>query len=145
MPTELVVANTSILPMTAEAVGKVRQLEFFALQMPQVGIPTSHTLHAGMYARTIVIPSGVMLTGALIKIATLLIAHGDVEVFIGDSTLELNGYNVLPASANRKQAFMTKSETHLTMVFPSQAKTVEEAENEFTDEVDALMSRRTGE
>ena len=86
-----------------------------------------------------------MLTGALIKIATLLIAHGDVEVFIGDSTLELNGYNVLPASANRKQAFMTKSETHLTMVFPSQAKTVEEAENEFTDEVDALMSRRTGE
>jgi hypothetical protein len=129
--------------MNDDSVNKVRSLESLSLKsLPQVEINTSHIIHGGMYARTIMIPAGVMLTGALIKIATLLIVQGNVLVYIGDETIELSGYNVLPASANRKQAFLAKTDTYITMIFPSNAKDVETAEMEFTDEADILISRK---
>jgi hypothetical protein len=55
---------------------------------------------------------------------------------------ELVGYNVIQASAGRKQIYVTREETAITMIFPSNAKTVEEAEEEFTDEAEMLLSRR---
>ena len=128
--------------MSEEEVGKVQQLERFILSIPQIEIPVTHTLHGGMYARTILLPAGAIITGALIKIATLLIAQGNALMYIGSSTVELQGYNVIPASAGRKQAFIAKTDTYLTMVFPSSAQTVEEAEDEFTDEADKLASRK---
>lgn len=133
------------LPAMAPAdIDKVRALEAEVLQAPQVDIPTRHVLHGGMYARTIRIPAGVLLTGALIKIPTVLVLDGDVTVFVGTKTIRLEGRHVLPASAGRKQAFLAHADTELTMLFPTHATTVEEAEAEFTDEADRLMSRHGG-
>src|SRR4051794_1306213 len=126
--------------MSEVAIDNVRQLESFTTTMPQIDIETSHALHAGMYARTIMIPAGVLITGALIKIATLLIVQGDVIIYIDGEAKQLNGYNVFAASANRKQAFIAQTDTYLTMVFPSAAQTVEQAEEEFTDEHHLLLS-----
>jgi hypothetical protein len=132
-----------IIPaMTDMAIDKVRQLESITTEAPQVDIPTSHTIHAGVYSRTITIPKGVLLTGALIKIATLLIISGDVVAFIGSETKRLTGYNVLPASAKRKQAFYAIEDANLTMLFKTNALSVEEAEREFTDETEVLLSRK---
>jgi hypothetical protein len=55
--------------------------------------------------------------------------------------VHVQGYAVLPASAGRKQAFVAQADTRLTMVFPTSAKTVEQAEREFTDEIYLLGSR----
>ena len=140
-----VFAMNEIAPMSEIALVKVRILEEGALKLPQIPIVTSHVLHGGIYARTIMIPAGVLLTGALIKIATVLIVSGDVLVYIGGKTIELNGYNVSPAAANRKQAFVAKTDTHLTMLFPTDATSVEDAEKEFTDEVDMLITRKNKE
>ena len=136
----------SIEPMTPDAIARVADLEQRILALPQVQIHTQHVLHAGMYARTIVIPAGVVLTGALIKCATLLVVHGDVLVSRGDEEgLRITGTAVLPASAGRKQAFVAYADTTLTMAFPTSATTVEAAEAEFTDDTDMLMSRRDPE
>jgi len=132
----------AIAPMSNEAVQKVRELETMTLQLPQVDIPTDHVLHAGMYARTITIPAGTMLTGALIELATLLIIQGDVDVFTGEGTQRLTGYHVIAAQAGRKQAFVTHADTHVTMIFPTKAQHVAQAEDEFTQEADRLLSRR---
>jgi hypothetical protein len=137
-----VAQGTQIATMSGESIDQVRRLESALLSGPQVEITTSHALHAGMYARTVHIPAGVVLTGALIKLATVLIVSGDVSVFIGGETLRLTGYHVIPAGAGRKQAFIAHADTHLTMLFPSQATTVEQAESEFTDESDLLLSRQ---
>lgn len=137
--------STQIAAMSDGAIGQVRRLEDALLDGPQIDIPTEHVLHAGMYGRTVRIPAGVVLTGALIKIATLLIVNGDVSVFTGGETLRLTGYHVIPASAGRKQAFIAHADTTLTMLFPSQAATVEQAEAEFTDEADLLLSRHSAE
>lgn len=135
-------APKHIAAMGPAALDKVGRLESLALTLPQVAIRTEHTLHAGLYARTVMIPAGVVLTGALIKIPTVLIMSGDAIVHTDAGPLELHGYHVLSADAGRKQAFVALTETHLTMVFPTAATTVEEAEREFTDEYERLMTRR---
>lgn len=136
------IATDNIIPSMSEmAINSVRQLEFYTLKAPQTEIPTSHIFHAGVYARTIVIPKDVILTGALIKRSTLLVMSGDVVVYIGDEAKEMIGNHVFAASANRKQAFVARTDTYLTMIFATDAMTVDDAEEEFTDEFERLSSR----
>ena len=136
------IATRSAIPaMDLSAIGKVRALEDAILAMPQSPIDTHHVLHAGQYARTILIPAGVVLTGALIRIATTLIVSGDCTVYLGDDAIRVTGYNVLAASAGRKQAFIAHADTYLTMTFATDAQTIEQAEDEFTSESHRLMSR----
>jgi len=136
-------ATRPVIPaMSAGAIRAVRALEERVLTLPQVPIETRHVLHAGMYARTVCIPAGVLITGAHITIPTLLIVSGHATLFIGEDDAELQGYAVVPASAGRKQAIYAHRDTLLTMLFPTAARTVEEAEEEFTDEPERLGSRR---
>lgn len=127
--------------MSPEAVSVVRQLEAEALKLPQVAIPTQHVFHAGMYARTIMVPEGVAVTGVLLKIPTLLILNGDALVYTEDGTARVTGHSVMLGAAGRKQAVLAVTDTYFTMIFSTDAATVEEAEAEFTDEVDLLFSR----
>jgi selenocysteine-specific translation elongation factor len=105
-------------------------------------VKMEHHLHAGMYARTCRVPSLQKFTSVLFKIPTLLVVHGDCLVTVGAEWKRLRGYNVIPASAQRILAYITIGDTEITMIFPSNAQTVEEAEAEFTDESADLLSRR---
>ena len=131
-----------IAPMSRAAVEQTRQLESLAGTLPQVAIDTDHVFHAGAYARTVKVPAGVMITGALIKIPTLLIVQGDCIVHTEGGPTELHGYHVLQASAGRKQAFVALTDTHLTMIFATDAQDVDAAERAFTDEIDKLITRK---
>lgn len=135
------VVDTRIPAMTMQAIDNVRQLENYSFKRPQVQIETSHLLHAGLYARTICVPAGVMLTGAFIRIPTTLLICGECTVYLGDKSQLVSGYCVLPASSHRKQAFVAHKDTYLTMVFATGAQTVEAAEEEFTNEAHLLFSR----
>lgn len=132
--------GASFPAMRSADLAAVRRLETEMRARDQVEIPTHHAIHAGMYARTIRIPAGVQLTGALIKRATLLIFAGRATVYVGGGCVELAGYNVIAASAGRKQAFLAHEDCDLTMIFPTEATTVAQAEAEFTDELELLMS-----
>lgn len=138
----LVVANAGLPAMTPASIAAVQLFQGAETQKPQVALDTQHVLHAGLYARTIRLPAGVTTAAALIKIPTLVIVEGDVLVWLGAESRRLTGYTVLPASAGRKQIFSALLDTVITMVFPTDAKTVEEAERAFTDEADLLASRR---
>ncbi len=140
----LVAAESRIPAMTAQAIDKVRELEAITRDLPQVEIATDHVLHGGMYARTICIPAGVLLTGVFIRVPTVLVFEGNATVNAGDEPVTLVGYHVLAASAHRRQAFVAHADTRLTMVFATQAKSVAEAEAEFTDEAHLLFSRKPG-
>jgi hypothetical protein len=139
---DIITATPSLPTMNGRDIEKVQGLESHLLGIEQVAIQTHHHFHAGLYSRTIRIPAGVMITGALIKIPTLLIVSGHVSVFIGGKSIELVGYHVVPGQAGRKQVFLAHADTDLTMTFATLAKTVEEAESEFTDQPTALMSRQ---
>ena len=138
----------TIAPMSQAAIDRVRQIEAVNLTRPQTELHFEHDLHAGMYARTMIVPELAadevcVITAVLIKVPTLVIACGDALVYVGENEpLRLTGYSVIQAAAGRRQAFIAQSGFRLTMIFPTTAETVEEAENEFTDEAEMLQSRR---
>lgn len=130
--------------MSSNAIAAVRVLEESVRELPQEPIETHHVLHGGMYARSITIPAGVVLTGAEILVPTTLVVNGDVTVYVGDDSIRMQGYCVLAASVGRKQAFIAHEDTMLTMIFATKATSIEQAEEEFTHEAHLLMSRHEG-
>jgi hypothetical protein len=127
---------------TPEALEKIAAVQTVLMRAEQIGLKTEHILHGGMYVRTVTLPPEVIITGSLIKRATMLIINGHCEVFVGDGWAELDGYNVIPASAGRKQIFVSLGTVAITMIFPTQAQTIREAEEEIFAEADLLLSRR---
>lgn len=134
--------NNRIAVMSDSAIEKVRLVQDAMLKLPQVDLPVHHILHGGMYSRSLVIPAGVAIAGAFIQVATTLVVSGNVTVYANDQAYEIDGYQVLVASAGRKQVFVAHTDTNMTMTFATDAKTVEDAENEFTSESYLLASRR---
>ena len=112
------------------------------MEKEQIPVYTEHLIHAGMYSRTITLPPDARLVGAFIKIPTLVIVVGCARVLVGKEWATIEGYAVLPASAGRKQIFESRGPLIITMMFPTQARTVDEAEHEFTDEFEILLSRK---
>lgn len=129
--------------MSDRAIAAVRALDADLKRLDQVSISTHHQIHGGIYTRTICLQKGVALTGVLIKIPTTLVIYGDVTVFTGTDEVRISGYAVLPGSAGRKQAYIANTDTWMSMSFPTQAASVEEAENQFTDEPEFLFSRQS--
>lgn len=119
----------------------VSQFEDELLKLPQEEIETDHVIHAGIYTRTVKLKAECAMTGALIKIPTTLILSGDVTVYIGGESVRLTGHHAIAAQAGRKQAFVAHADTYITMSFATKAQTVAEAEQEFTDDYERLMSR----
>lgn len=141
MSTSLSVLGNALPPATQETIDKIGVIEDRIRQYPQIEFVTEHVFHAGMYARTVRISPGIVFTSVLIKIPTLLIVHGCCDMLAGDEWVRLDGYNILPANSGRKQIYVTRTEVELTMIFPSDVQTVEEAEAQFTDDGDNLLSR----
>lgn len=137
--------KTNLLPsMSDESIKQAREMESFLLTLPQELLTTDHSIHSGIYTRTIFIPKDVIISGALVKCNTTLVISGHVIVFIGEDTAkEIIGYSIITASANRKQVFIAKEDTYLTMIFATNSDNINDAEEEFTDEVDLLMSRQS--
>ena len=128
--------------MSPQAISIAQDAERLVGEAPQVDVTTLHSLHGGVYTRTVIIPQDVTLVGALIVVPTTLIISGHLDVFIGDEVRRVDGVEVIEAEANRKQVMHARKETCVTMVFQTRARTVDEAEREFTPEYDKLMSRR---
>lgn len=139
---DLPTIGAKVPAMTGEAVENVRALQASLSHLPQVAITTQHVLHGGVYARTVTLQPGVLIVGVLVKVPTTLVINGDVSVYLGEQTVRLSGYSVIPASAHRKQAFYAHAGTTLTMILQAPgATTIESAEDIFTDEGGALVSR----
>lgn len=131
------------LELAPTTLGKIQAFQEFHATLPQIEITTEHVLHGGVYTRTIRLEPETVLVGALVKIPTTLLVFGETKVFTGDGWITLGGYHVIPAEAGRKQIFVTIAATSITMIFRTDAQSVEQAEKEFTSEHESLMSRNS--
>lgn len=111
-------------------------------KFPAVHVETEHHLHAGVYTRTVYIPKDCVIVGLTIRIPTQVIACGHFVLTDGGEAREFRGYHVFDGAAGRRAAVRAIENTALTMLFHTNAKTVEEAENEFTDEPERLLTRK---
>jgi len=134
--------TAALVPPSPEMLQAIERIHERVLACPQCEIATEHLIHGGMYARTIRLVPGTKMVGSLIRHATILIIQGDCSVLIGDQRIDLTGYNVIPGCAGRKQFFVTLGPVEMTMIYPTSAWTVEEAEDDIFVEADQLVSRR---
>ena len=141
---DIAVTGNRIPAQSQDALRAAYVLQEITAECPQHDLETSHIIHGGMYARTIHMKADTVMAGAFIEVPTVLIIKGDARVLVGDEVKLFTGYNVIPASAGRKQVFVAVSDLDMTMIFATSAKTVADAENEFTSEADQLMSRHEG-
>lgn len=134
--------SSALPPCDGSALEALQRIEDEMAKQPQVTLSVEHHLHAGVYSRTVFIPKGVMACGVIINRPTQLIMSGHARVTSGDRVYELEGFHVLDGEANRKQIAYAIEDTYFTMLFATNAKTVEEAETEFTDEAERLQTRK---
>ena len=141
-------AAQSNRPIAADAseelAERLEAVESQLLQMPQVDTPTTHSLHGGVYTRTVTLKAGTLIIGARIKAPTTLITIGHLIMTTSDGPVELRGYQVLIGRPGRKQAFQAVEDSAITLVMRTSAATVEEAEQEMIDEYARLLSRQDG-
>lgn len=134
------VARPHIPAMSQEAVDKVRRLEGIARRFKQLPVEIQDLLHAGMYARTAIVPAGALVTGAQLNQGTILVVVGDGSIYVGaEEPLRVTGVTVLPASAGRKSAFLAETDLTIIAIAACSAETVAEAEALLTDETDLLL------
>lgn len=112
---------------------------------PQTPLETLQILHAGVYTRTIRIPEGLAVLGVKIKRETQLVVCGDATINNGAQAVHLVGYHVFAAKPGRQQLIIAHRDTWMTMTFATDAKTAQEAEDEFTDDADLLQTRKLKE
>ena len=142
MSASLTVPGNMLPSASPETLALMALIEERVAAREQIRPQMEHVLHAGMYARTCRLDAWVTIVSVRIKIPTMLIVSGGAHVFAGDRWHKIDGYQCMPAAADRKQIYVTYRPTEMTMMFPTQAQTVEEAEAEFTDEAHKLLSRR---
>jgi hypothetical protein len=142
----LLIPGNALPPASEETIRKIRLVEDRIREhcFP-VDIQTEHILHGGMYARTVRLAANVIVTNVIIKVPTMLVVSGSCNLLAGEEWVRLDGYYVIPTLPGRKQIVVTIEETDFTMLFPTRAKTVEEAEAQFSDEAESLYSRTQGD
>lgn len=88
----------------------VYRLESALLKLPQVELPVEHDFCAGVYARTMHIPAGTVLTGAVHRHECIfLVRRGLLMVTTDDGPKQLEGGDmfVTPAGTKRAGAALT--------------------------------------
>ena len=119
----------------------VERLEVAALAMAQVAIPTEHVISGGLYARTITIPAGIVLTGAAHKTDHLCLCMGDIEVLTDEGPRRLTGLHVLATKAGVKRAGFTHAETRWTTVCRTDLTDLAAIEAELVECPESLQTR----
>lgn len=120
----------------------VRRVEAALAQLPQVNLQTTHVVFGGMCARTIIVPAGTMLTGALTNMDNICVMCGDITVTTDDGTRRLTGFHVLPAKAGAKRAGYAHEDTAWTTIWPTSLTDITAIEDEMTSEGELLQTRR---
>jgi len=133
-----------VVPSLMASPESVRELETYMLSMPQVDLETSHLVHGRMYARTILIPAGTLLTGAETKCDNICVVVGDITVTTDDGTVRLTGHHVIPARAGFKRAGIAHADTWWTTLIQTDEADVSAIERQMTDEVELLQTNRSG-
>lgn len=139
---DLALVARSLPPCTQSDLKVVEEIRERIGELEPVEVPTEGFFHAGTYVRSCLLKKGAVMSGAVIKVPTVLIVSGDCLMTVGSLVTHIQGYAVLRGEPGRSQVFRAFEDTFLTMFFATDAKTEDEAEREFTDEFDQLLSRR---
>lgn len=113
----------------------IRGIEESVKEAPQLKIEIKEVLHAGVYTRIAIVPENVLLVGAFMKVPTTLVVVGRCAMTVNGGTSVADGIACFTSPPGRKTVFRTFVPTKLIMSFATKAETLEQARQEFTDDV----------
>ena len=128
--------------MTLATISDVKRLEELILQAPQVDLLTTHNLENGMYARTIYLQPGTVLTGAVHKTDHINIVFGDITVTTDEGVQRITGYHVINTKAGSKRAGFAHAATAWTTICKTTKTSLEEIEDELVEDAGMLQTRQ---
>jgi hypothetical protein len=120
---------------------KVRKLEAALLRCPQVDMQTTHALSGGVYARTVFIPAGSVVTGATHKKDHICIIDGDVETILDGQKQRITGRVILNGQAGVKRAVYAHDDTLWTTVCRTDLIDIADIEADLVEEPESLQTR----
>lgn len=93
----------------------IYRLEAELLKLPQVEMPVDHTFCNGLYARTMHIPAGTVLTGAVHKDESFFVVRkGTLIVTTDDGTAQVGSGFMSVTKPNTKRAGIALTEVEVT-------------------------------
>lgn len=122
----------------------VRQAESYLLTLPQIDLGTTHIVHGEVSVRTIFIPAGGHVTGALTNLANVCLIHGDITVTTDNGPHRFTGFHILPAQPGAKRYGVAHADTYWTTVHHTKQTDIAAIEDEMTSESALLQTRRDG-
>lgn len=119
----------------------IRRFEAALLQLDQVDLQTQHTLADGVYTRTIFVPAGVALTGAVHKSDYTVVMVGDITVTTDEGSKRLTGHHVFLARAGSKRAGFAHKDTWWTTIHRTDKTDLVAIEDDIAEEAELLQTR----
>jgi hypothetical protein len=93
----------------------IYRLEAELLKLPQVDMPVDHDFCNGLYARTMHIPAGTILTGAVHREESFfLVRKGELIVSTDDGSLTLRAGDMSVSKIGTKRAGITLTDVEVT-------------------------------
>lgn len=111
------------------------------LELPQVDMQTTHALSGGVYARTVFIPAGTVVTGATHRKDHICIIDGDVQTILDGESRRIDGRVVINGEKGVKRAVYAHSDTLWTTVCSTELTDIAEIEAELVEEPEQLQTR----
>jgi hypothetical protein len=137
----------AVLPQTPTR-EQIERLEGVLLTAEAVGfgveLDTWHHFADGLVARTILIPAGACLTGAVHKTEHLNIACGDITVWTEAGMRRLTGYHVITSLPGAKRVGLAHADTYWTTVHlnPANESDIAKLEDALVEDSHKLQNRR---
>lgn len=103
------------------------------LKMPQVELPVRHDFSPGVYARTLTIPEGVCLTGAVHKYEQLnILSKGTMKVLTEDGIQEVSAPFIVVSPPGTKRIAYAITDCVWTTILGTNETDPETIEKDFT-------------
>jgi hypothetical protein len=114
--------------------GKVFALEDQLNKLPQVECPVWNHFAPGLYARKMLIPKGVTLTGAIHKTEHLCVISGDITVTTDDGVKRItDAHAILTSKPGAKRAGYAHEDTYWTTVHATNETDLDKLVEELTE------------
>lgn len=95
-------------------------LEAELLKLPQVDMPVEHEFCSGLYARTMRIPAGTVLTGAVhAGECFMVVRSGDIVITTDSGAREFTSGDIVKSKAGTKRAGVALTDAVLTTFHPN--------------------------
>lgn len=130
--------------LTTNLMPEILALEEAILQCPQVEMPVEHFQIKGVYARSLFIPAGVVLTGKIHNTESLgILAQGTLRICNGESYSEITAPHIMVDKAGIKRIGYALTDCTFITVHRTDKTDLSEIEEELTSMTFAEFEQKT--